>query len=402
LKKNQGRGFSFASISAVMDGAGGFIIAWPDTSEESMRYSTHLARFSSDGKLLWQRDFIYFDLVVSDGSGGVIIAFDHPAGVVTDDALKSFSLVRVDSQGEYPWGLQGVSVPCAKYYDSTLQMVPDGSGGIILAWRATQYPAGAEPGQAWSLNSLFAQKVNAEGKLVWGENPLIVNEFPKDMWIDSLKALADSNGGIILSWFQVTEDPTAEAGHRQTWDVAVQKIDADGNMLWSPGGIPFEITKTNFTAAPMEPSLAGDGSGGAIVIWRDMRRDDAGEASVYAQRVDASGQLLWQAGGVKVSSTSLNPRPVIASCSTDEAFIAYSFKEDNQYLNIQKLDGNGRVGWQENGVTIVDDRFYAPLIVPDGQGGVIVACTIASRAFLQRLNPEGQIIWGEKGIRIKP
>ncbi len=405
LNDSKAENFSLTGVNVIGDDAGGGIVAWLAPSQDRYRPESHLARIDADGQLLWQRDFIYFDQMISDGSGGVIIAFDYlPLENIPGDESAYLTLVRVDSQGYYPWGLQGVTVTRGKYRDNTLQMVPDGAGGVITVWQETQYPTGSEPGKAASTDSLFTQRINDRGESLWGDeqgNGIPVYEFPKDIWIDSLQAVADGTGGVIMTWFQVTEDPSAEKGHQQTWDVVAQRIDADGNILWQPGGVPFEITKADSTAHPMEPALVGDGPGGAIVICRDTRRDESGEASVYAQKVDENGNLLWQAGGGKVSSTSLNPYPKIVSGGTDEVLISYSFREDGKYLHVQKLNSNGQTLWQENGVTITKDGFTRHSIVPDGQGAAVVAWTNNSgKAFVQKVSAGGELLWGEKGIRL--
>lgn len=302
LDSNESKAYSFTSINVISDGAGGFIVAWPDLSQDQFRPTSHLAKIDTNGKLLWQRDFTYFDQMISDGAGGAIIAFDYSISIITAEESKALTLVRVDAQGYYHWDSQGVTVPCGEYQDNTLQMAPDGSVGVVIVWEESQYPAGAEPGEARSTDSLFAQRINAGGDLLWGDeqgNGLPIYDFPEEIWIDSLQAAEDGFGGIIITWYQVTEDPSAELGHQQTWDIIVQRIDAGGNILWQPGGVPFEITRADPTALPMEPSLTGDGSGGATVIWRDTRHDAEGEASIYAQRIDGHGNLLWQAAGLK-------------------------------------------------------------------------------------------------------
>ncbi len=408
LGESDGKAYSYSMLNIFSDNSGGAIVAWPDLAEKQFRPASHLARVDAEGDILWQRGFIYFEQIISDSSGGVILAFDYNTDISGIDN-KDLLLVRVDAQGDYPWSLQGVSVPRGEYKDSTLQMAPDGSGGMVAVWKESHYPAGAAPGEAKAADSLFARRISADGKFLWGEESgagMKVLDFPKNIWIDSLKAVEDSDGGVIMTWFQVTEDPTAEAGHRQTWDVVVQKIDADGNILRQPGGTPFEITKADPIAAPMEPSLAGDGAGGAIVIWRDMRRDADGEASIYAQRADEHGNLLWQAGGVKVASTSLNPRPMIVSDGAGGAIVSYSFQEDGKMLHVQKLDSSGRTAWQENGVSITESGFSSHYISSDGQGGIVISWGIGKgtfspeKAYLQRVSADGRLLWGENGIRL--
>jgi hypothetical protein len=410
LGSSNSKSYDFINLNIISDGAGGAIVAWPDSSQDQFHPSTHLARIDAAGKLFWQRDFIYFNRMISDGSGGAIIAFDYSIGIdISGNESESLALVRVDDQGDYPWGLQGIAVPRRNYVDNTLQMTGDGSGGAIAVWEERETLPGATPGNAKNIHRLFAQRAGSDGQLMWGDgsgNGMLVYEFPEDVWIDSLHCVEDGAGGVILTRFQVTEDTSAEAGHQQTWDIVVQRIDADGNILWQPGGVPFEITQADSTALPMEPALVGDGSGGAIVIWRDTRHDAEGETSIYAQRVDGQGDLLWQAGGVKVSSTSLNPHPCIVSDSSGGAIISYSFHEDGKELNIQRLDGDGQIAWPTDGVAITNSGFSSQFTTHDGQGGAIVAWGVGKstfspeKAYIQRVSTEGKLLWGEEGVRL--
>jgi hypothetical protein len=410
LGSSNSKSYGFVNFNIISDGAGGAIVAWPDPSQDQFRPSSHLARIDAGGKLLWQRDFIFFNRMISGGSGGAIIAFDYYPGIdITGNESQALTLVKVDTQGDYPWGLQGVAVPRQNYMDNTLQMTGDGSGGVIAVWEEKETLPGAMPGNARNICRLFTQRAGSDGQLAWGDgsgNGTLVYEFPEDVWIESFQCVEDGAGGVILTWFQVTEDPSAEAGHRQKWDIVVQRIDANGNIVWQPGGVPFEITKADPTALPMGPAPVGDGSGGAMVIWRDTRHDAEGEASIYAQKVDGQGSLLWQAGGVKVSSTSLNPHPCIVSDSSGGAIISYSFREDGKQLNIQRLEGDGQNAWPTNGVTITKSGYSSQFTAPDGQGGVIVAWGVGrsmfspEKAYVQRVSPEGQRLWEEAGIRL--
>ncbi len=394
--------YSFQAIHVISTGLGGAIICWPEvTSREPPVASVyHVSKVDSSGREVWQKDFKRVGQIIEDGSGGVII------GHRTDG--ETWAMVRIDSNGDFPWGENEVPLPRP---GDRSPIVSDGAGGAIAIWEGSQYPVGAEPGEARPTHSLFAQRVNTKGELLWGDGlryGMLVYEFPEEIWIDSLQAVEDGAGGVLITWFQVTENPSAEPGHQQTWDVAVQRVDADGNVLWQPEGVPFDITGADPIALPMEPSLVSDGSGGAIVIWRDMRHDAEGEASVYAQRVGADGNQLWQAGGVKVSSTSLNPNPQIIVSSSGKAMISYSFWEDGEALHIQKLDSNGNTSWATNGVLITERGFSSQYISADGQDGVIIAWGVnkglfsSEKAYLQRISADGKLMWGEDGIRLNP
>jgi len=173
------------------------------------------------------------------------------------------------------------------------------------------------------------------------------------------------------------------------------------NLTWQPEGVSLKISETNKQAAPSNPVLTSDNAGGAIIAWRDSRDSGANSASVYAQRLDADGNLKWGAGGIKVSMTSLNPPPLIINGDLGGEIIVYSFQEDGRILNAQKLDNNGQTLFPQNGITITRDGFDSDSIVSDGQGGVIAVWGVNSKgAYAQKLNADGQLLWGQKGIKL--
>ena len=400
LGNSGSQAYSYFSFNIIYDGAGGAIVVWPDSLQNKFQPTSHLTRIGAEGNILWQRDFSYFNELLSDGSGGAIICYDNPLSTNSDN--KDLIIVKIDSSGAYPWGIAGVTVPRQGYQDNTLQIISDGSGGVIAVWEELESQPASTTGNPAVIDHLLAQRINSDGGMPWGGNRLLYTT-PEGTWIESPQAGSDGMGGTVVSWFQSTEiTPAADNGQKaQKWDIVAQKIDGNGDVLWQPGGVPLDITKNNENAAPADPVLTVDNSGGAIIIWRDSRAAAANSAGVYAQKVDAEGNLKWQAGGTKVSTTSLNPHELIVGSDSGGAIVVYSFQEDYGNLNAQKLDSTGQTLWPENGVSITKGGFAGNSVVSDGQGGLIVAWGVnSSGAYVQRLNADGRSLWGEKGIKL--
>jgi hypothetical protein len=62
-----------------------------------------------------------------------------------------------------------------------------------------------------------------------------------------------------------------------------QKSSGNG---WLPDGVPIS-TEDNFRGFPQ---ICSDGTGGAIITWRDKR--SGSEYDIYAQRIDSSGNVI--------------------------------------------------------------------------------------------------------------
>ena len=319
-----------------------------------------------------------FDKLISDGNGGAIIAFDHSIGAdVIGYDETSFVLVRIDSQGSYPWGLQGVSIPRKGYWPNTLRVISDGASGVIVVWEEMESQAGPTPPNATYTWRIMAQRIDTTGKVSWGDNGVILSANPENTIIEEPSITSDGSGGAIVAWHQYPSGKVV--GGSPEWflqDIFVQRIDAGGDILWQRGGIPLGIVHVAETASPHTPLVVSQGSEGAIVIWEDLRN---GLASIYAQRVAADGTLSWQPGGVETlyvkSNASLAFRQIVAN-GQGGAIVSCRFNEagtGKKGILVQKLDSAGKLMWPGRGIRVLNGDTTNYSLSFDGQGGVIVS-----------------------------
>ncbi|MGD9141096.1 MAG: hypothetical protein PVJ42_06100, partial [bacterium] len=71
----------------------------------------------------------------------------------------------------------------------------------------------------------------------------------------------DGEGGAIIVFIRYAADQ----------DIYAQRVDAWGNLLWTPGGVAVCTASDN----QFQPRIVADGEGGAIIVWRDDRAADA-------------------------------------------------------------------------------------------------------------------------------
>lgn len=378
---------SFFDLFIVDDGSGGAVIAWsayptkPDwkaaPGQRQMPYLTHLTRVGVEGNILWQREIGAIYQMISDGSGGVIIAS------ISEE--QQLNILKVDSEGNYPWGEDGVPVYFGQYAHS-LHMTGDSSGEVIIVQQnLTQTATNFE---------VFVQKVSSDGSLPWGQKGILL--YPPWGNAEEVRIINDGSGGAIVAW-QV-----------EMKDIRVQRVDANGNVLWRQNGVPLELNKVAESPFLHTPLLVSDGTGGAIVIWEDLRH---GLASIYAQKVDADGNIRWQPGGEEVcyikTNSSFWPRTAVSDGSGG-AIIACSYKEaetNKKGLLVQRLDTTGRAVWG-NGIVVTESDHITHVISSDRQGGAIVAWGSgksmfkSERSYFQRIDSNGKLLWGAEGIKL--
>lgn len=87
----------------------------------------------------------------------------------------------------------------------------------------------------------------------------------------------DGSGGAFVAWID-------QAAPKR---VIVQSIDAQNGLRYGSEGVVIASD-----VYPGAPHLTPDGAGGVIVVWSRF-------GTVTAQRVDATGHILWGAGGAR-------------------------------------------------------------------------------------------------------
>ena len=155
-----------------------------------------------------------------------------------------------------------------------------------------------------------------------------------------------------------------------------------------------------------DPQIIPDGLGGAIIVWTDYRN---GNWDIYAQRIDADGDPLWTLDGVNVCSGQAGDQrhPRICLGNGGEVIIAYeNYRTSNTDIIVQKLGRNGNLQWGTYGIgicTATGHQFY-PEIVSDGAAGAYVVWEDSRSGdkdvYAQRVNSSGTALWTTNGMVI--
>jgi hypothetical protein len=177
-----------------------------------------------------------------------------------------------------------------------------------------------------------------------------------------------------------------------TPDILAQRVDASGSVLWSEHGVVFGMTEGKQGSS----LIVSDGVGGAIIPWTDD--DDAdNEADIYAQRLNGDGVARWGIGGVALCTALGDQRGSgIASDGEGGAIVAWSDERNGDGdIYAQKVNASGSVQWTANGIAIctaAGDQLGA-VVVSDGAGGAILAWAYGGDIFVQRVDASGILQW---------
>ena len=146
---------------------------------------------------------------------------------------------------------------------------------------------------------------------------------------------SDDEGSAFITW----SDNRSGLGY----DIYAQKVNVNGNKEWGTGGIGIYTTEGDQRVS----KICSDGSGGAIITWLNDSN-----SFIFAQRISASGNLLWNASGVLISTIGF----VLGICSDKYggAIIAWDYLDD---FYAQRISSNGTIMWDNDGVVICNATY---------------------------------------------
>jgi hypothetical protein len=360
--------------SAISDGSGGAIIIWmerlpqPEGEPERSYFQSHAARIDPEGNVKWQRDIPGIDQAIPDGSGGAIIAYRAPN--------DNIAVLKIDSEGDLPWGEDGVSLNLSGY-DSQRDIASDNLGGVIAVQQIPKE------------GTIRAQRVDSGGNVLWQTGGVQACVGPAE----EAQVVSDGVGGAIVAYMRdIPCDDGRIFGYCDS-DIYAQRIDAEGNVLWGPDGVPICAGPS----VPNSPRIVTDGAGGAIIFYTFI----GDYAAFRAGRIDADGHVLWEEeaelwGGMIVSDGS-------------GGVISVWYGEEGTNARAQRVDATGSELWGPDGLTLRD--LHPSLAAPDGCGGVLISWSAAEfkgcdlsevSYYVQRIDADGNLPWGDEGILLNP
>ena len=373
-----------SSLQIVSDGAGGVIIAWEDT--RNVHFDIYAQRVDAHGNVLWKKDGVSIcsapenqnrPRIVSDGSGGAIITWhDVRNGISNSDIYAQ----HIDADGNVQWTKDGIPVCAVANAQNSPCIATDGAGGAIIIWQdfRTNYA------------DLYAQRINKNGESLWAKDGVLVCGTSGAQGAPVV--VVDGVGGIIVVW----------QDFRRTYaDIYAQRVDGSGKTAWERSGVAL----CNAPGHESFPVITGNGAEGAIVAWVDTRN---GNNDVFAQQVDGNGTVQWLTNGIPVCTVSGNQNyPVMVSDGAGGAILAWwDMRSGDFNIYAQRIDLTGNALWVKDGLAVCVEANIqnCAYISSDGSGGAIISWNdnrvSAFDVYVQRVDPKGLAKWNNNGVAV--
>ncbi|HBE72753.1 MAG TPA: hypothetical protein DDW31_01405, partial [candidate division Zixibacteria bacterium] len=200
------------------------------------------------------------------------------------------------------WPQGGVPVGAAPGNDIGAAVVPDGQGGVIYVWLS----AGE--------NAVKARRVDRYGHDVWMAGQVAVSPMGATT-PGGFAAVSDGQGGAIVAWQERTTSP---------YEVRIQRIDQDGNLGWSPDGIPMWATVT--LREQSNPVLV-KGPSRVFAVYHQTNAVPPNTIDLYAQCFDLAGSRLWGDYGAVVCTTVVGDNRNHAAIARGDSSIMVAWED---------------------------------------------------------------------------
>lgn len=206
--------------------------------------------------------FFFFPEPVSDGAGGMFVAFNSSNPV--NPALTDVYVQHVGITGNL-WSAAGTeaanSTTNNKYAQSTCFAESSGECWVVLRVQ--------DGGQ--SLSGVSVQKFDTSGNVLLGPDALVVIPMDAQQFIPN--TINDVHNGVIFS---------CSFGGFGNQHVFAMKLDYAGNTLWS--GVPVSLCAVNSNKDDLSSGLFNGNN--LVFVWQDDRNG----SGVFAQNITGDGQ----------------------------------------------------------------------------------------------------------------
>ena len=320
----------------------------------------------------------YLPQEITDGAHGAIIVWqDNRNGAGNTDIYAQ----RLDSTGVPRWAANGVPVCTATGTQVNPVIASDSLGGAVIAWLDNRTTP----------TEIYVQRLSPSGVSLWTLNGQRIASPVNTTGYAEVAIAGNGHGGAILA---VTYLFSSAAGD---WDVWSFRVDSSGVVS------PLMVVSNSGLTREYQPTIAGDGTGGAIICFRSTPVNTFAPGSLYAARLTSTGTVpVWGSQSSKAICVAANDRfgHVITGDRAGGAIFAWADQRtggtDPYKLYVQRVDSAGNLGWSTNGVLITSPgSVSSPRILADGTGGALLVWddqppSSDAHAYAGRIDNNGQ------------
>jgi len=316
-------------MSIAVDNNGNVYLNGEQESDTFGYYDYGVVKLDTNGTLLWQKKIggtisEYATAIAVDSSGNVYLN-----GYQNSDSYggHDYGVIKLDTNGNLLWQkkIGGIN------YDYGQAISLDNFGNVYVTGRQDSDVFGGS-------QDYGVVKLDTNGNLLWQKK---IGGTGQDQ---GYAITVDSNKNVYLGGIQSSDM------YGGSFDIAVIKLDTNGNLLWQK--------KIGGTGNDYCYGIAVD-SFNNVYLNGYQNSDSSGIADMAVIKLDTNGNLLWQK---KIGGNEIENGKAIAIDSNDNIYLNGGQNSDSYGgydYGVIKLDSDGNILWQKKIGGISGEAGYA-------------------------------------------
>jgi len=284
----------------------------------------------------------------------------------TRNGVRGIYAQKVDENGNSLWEETGLEVYNPETIQSNPIAISSTNNSVIVCWQ--DYDAI----EVYS-SQIRVQKINANGDLLWGEEGILLEESGPYSY--DVQIIKHNDGGLYIFWKETYQS-----------DIKGIRLLADGSIAagWEQGiSLPAYFFDVH-----------SDGLNGIIVA--SSLYDD-----IYLQRIDENGNKLWGYYGTLLFNGEDYIREIkVCLTITDEYYISWRSEAQSGWekIRMQKADFTGNSIWEAPIIISEEGYIKRIMTICPSDSQPILVWLISNTIFSQKLDLDGNKLWGDEGI----
>ena len=340
-------------------------------------WNVYAYKIAPDGSMLWGDDGVSVsNSSQTNYSPRLAVLPDNSVVVAWSPNSTTVEIQRISSDGGLMWG-DGILIEDNIESLMSPQPIVNSNGDALVQWIG-------QSGPIWAADSkIYLQKYDLDGNAQWDNPTVAVGPvvFPMGNWSQGI--IADDTGGSFSAWTQFS-------GNVQ--NAVSQHITGEGAIAWT-GGVDLSTNSSNFRMSPML-SVAED-TQELMAVWREANGSQS-QRGIFAQRLDSSGNQLWGSNGVTVVAlnSSYDYLDLSMAGFGEELISAYIQQSANMNGDIyaNRLDAEGNLVWTDETVTVTNSgTAKSDMMAGKGPNCLFIAWTENGSVYAHCLREDGTL-----------
>lgn len=430
-------------VKACEDGKGGAFICWDLPGDEPFTWVQWVDRY---GYIRWTQPIPIAGLEDNQRAINIIRSEDNTAILayydmrykytlpppVWERVYKNFiTLTKIDTLGNFLWGVNGVTVTIDTTHQSDAVVVADKSGGAYLTW-GDVYPLWGDRDST----IVRLQRISANGQRLWGDSgryvykapanyyvePYVNNRIPEGIFfrypqknvglvMESIESSGNINWSIVNNWYG-KPIPALDGGgvwafltykpNSANLRIMANRMDSQGNLVWSDSGLVVE-DNLSVLSSVSDFDILSDNS--LIVFWKQSPYPGTSDFRSYIQIINENGYFQFPDSSklITISDGEVIGLSITLSDSLNFILNWQDSRLNNPGYYSQKYNKNMEKLWINEDVLYSTRDQEDHITISDGNFGFIAIwdefASPAFGVFAQQVNKNGNL--GEPLTSIK-